>query len=74
MDVFQKFEFVDRTSMTAKAYAQHAKDNNWDMSKPVKFKTPNGWVFKRLDWGQFEPVKYSWKKLDDTDLEEEDYY
>ena len=75
MDVFEKFKFVDRTNMTAKAYAQHAKDNKWDMSKPVKFKAHNGgWEFKQLDWGQSEPVKYFWKKLDDTDLEEEKYY
>ena len=75
MDVWQKFLFVDRTNMSAPAYGSYVETKNWDLKKPVKFKAPNGgWVFKRLDWGQSEPVKYFWKKLDDTDLEEEEYY
>ena len=49
---------VARTSMTAKAYAQHLNAHDWDMSKPVKFKTPNGAEFRQLDCGQSEPVKY----------------
>ena len=43
-----------------------------DFTKPVQFKTPYGTVFKRLDWGQSEPVKFFWKKLEDTDIE--DFY
>ena len=65
---------MDRTNMSAPAYGSYVETKNWDLKKPVKFKAPNGgWVFKRLDWGQSEPVKYFWKKLDDTDLEEEYY-
>ena len=61
--------------MSAPAYGNYAETKNWDFKKPVKFKTFNGWVFKRLDWGQSEPVKYFWKILPlDTDLEEEEYY
>ena len=63
--------------MSAKAYV-HAHD--WDMSKPVKFKTPNGWVFKRLHcdhWGRSSYVnlpvsEFSWVKLKDVDIY--DYY
>ena len=70
-NVWEKFLFVDRTSMSAPLYGSYVETMNWDFKKPVKFKAPNGgWVFKRLDWGQFEPVKYFWKKLDDTDIEE----
>ena len=47
-------------------------DNNWDMSKPVKFKTPNGAEFRQLDCSQSEPVKYFWVKLKDVDIK--DYY
>ena len=72
-NVWQKFLFVDRTNMTAKAYAQHAKDNKWDMSTPVKFKARNGgWEYKRLDRGQSEPAKYFWVKLGGVDIK--DYY
>ena len=71
MNVWQKFLFVDRTNMTAKAYAQHAKDNKWDMSKPVKFKARNGgWEYKRLDRGQSEPAKYFWVKLGGVDIKD----
>ena len=74
MDVWQKFLHVARTSMSAPLYGSYVEEKNWDLKKPVKFKAPTGegWVFKRLDWGQSEPIKYFWKKLDDTDIE--DYY
>ena len=75
MNVWQKFLFVDRTNMSAPAYGSYVETKNWDLKKPVKFKDPNGgWMYKRLDWGQSEPRKYFWKKLDDTHLEEEEYY
>ena len=75
MNVWQKFLFVDRTNMSAPAYGSYVETKNWDLKKPVQFKDPNGgWMYKRLDWGQSEPRKYFWKKLDDTHLEEEEYY
>ena len=64
---------MDRTNMSAPAYGSYVETKNWDLKKPVKFKDPNGgWMYKRLDWGQSEPVKYFWKKLEDTDIE--DFY
>ena len=72
LDVWEKFEFVDRTSMSAPQYAHYVEIHELYPLKPVKFKTPYGAVFKRLDWGQSEPVKYFWKKLEDTDIE--DFY
>ena len=66
---------MDRTNMSAPAYGSYVETKNWDLKKPVQFKDPNGgWMYKRLDWGQSEPRKYFWKKLDDTHLEEEEYY
>ena len=75
MDVWQKFLHVARTSMSAPLYGSYVETKNWDLKKPVMFKTKNGWAFKKLDWGQSEPVKYFWNTLPiDTDLEEEEYY
>ena len=74
MNVWEKFMFVDRTSMSAPLYGSYVETKNWDLKKPVKFKTLHGWAFKKLDWGQSEPRKYFWKKLDDTHLEEGEYY
>ena len=73
--MWQKFLFVDRTNMSAPAYGSYVETKNWDLKKPVQFKDPKGgWMYKRLDWGQSEPRKYFWKKLDDTHLEEGEYY
>ena len=73
MDVWQKFIHVARTSMSAPLYGSYVETKNWDLKKPVKFKTHNGWVYKQLDWGQSEPRKYFWKKFDDTDFDESQY-
>ena len=74
MDVWDKFLFAARTSMSAPQYGNYAETKNWDLKKPVMFKTKNGWAFKKLDWGQSEPRKYFWKKFDDNHPEEGEYY
>ena len=72
LDVWEKFLHVARTSMSAPHYGRYVEMHDLDFTKPVKFKIVGGIAFKRLDWGQSEPVKYFWKKLDETDIE--DYY
>jgi len=74
LDAWQKFLHVRRTSMSAPHYGRYVETHDLDKTKPVLFNTVGGIAFKRLDWGQSEPIKYFWKKLDDTDLEDHECY